>query len=131
MAFPGLSVIQGCDISPSQLEQARDFLGSESRVKLDETDGLHLPYADKEFDIILTYGVCIHVPGKHIQQFISENLRVAKLAYLFIESSADSLDFGYYAHDYPAIFKDLGVSLEIKRELDARTSERLYIADLR
>lgn len=129
--FPELVDIQGCDISPTQLEQAREFLGPASRVKLSETDGIHLPYPDKHFDIILTYGVCIHIPSERIEDFISDILRVAKQAYVFIESSSSIREYSYFAHDYPGIFKKLDVSLEIRKELIREHKERLYVASLR
>jgi SAM-dependent methyltransferase len=129
--FPDLVGIQGCDISPTQLEQAHEFLGSASRVKLDETNGLLLPYLDSSFDIVITYGVCIHVPDERIIDFITENLRVAKQAYVFIESSSPVPNYGYFSHEYPTLFRQLGNVLEIKRELDPKSTERLYVADLR
>lgn len=128
--FPELAVIQGCDISPTQLEQAREFLGTATRVKLDETDGVHLPYPDKHFDIVITYGVCVLVPDKSIKRFISENLRVAKQAYIFIESNLTTKYFGYFSHDYPSLFEELGVGLRIIKVLDSTTNEKLYVADL-
>ncbi|MBK9926018.1 MAG: methyltransferase domain-containing protein [Anaerolineales bacterium] len=129
--FPDLDDIQGCDISLTQLEEAREFLGPDSRVKLSETDGIHLPYPDKHFDIVITYGVCIHVADNKIEDFLLEILRVARQAYIFIESSSFINEHSYFAHNYPDIFAKMGAPLEIRKELDPKHKERLYVADLR
>lgn len=128
--FPDLSNIQGCDISPTQLEDAREFLGSDSRVKLIETDGAHLLYPDKHFDVVITYGVCIHIPNSKIEDFILEILRVTRQAYIFIESSSSINEHSYFAHNYPDIFEKLGTPLEIRKELNPKHKERLYVVDL-
>jgi ubiquinone/menaquinone biosynthesis C-methylase UbiE len=129
-AFPFVSRIDGCDISPTMLAEAKIFLGADSRAMLNETNGRHLPYKDKSFDVVFTYSVCIHVPHKQIAEFVGEILRVAKSRYIFMESSVGKDSFYYFSHDYPKIFGDLGVNLKILKEVDGTTNEKLYEARL-
>lgn len=123
-----LDKIAGCDISPSQIKEAKKFLGPTSKVTLIETDGENLPYRDKSFDITFTYGVCIHVPHEKITHFIKEILRVTRKHYIFLESSLGKDSLYYVSHDYPAIFKEIGVNLEVLKELGP--NERIYAANL-
>jgi SAM-dependent methyltransferase len=123
-----LDKIAGCDISSTQIKEAGKYLGPDSKVKLAVTDGEHLPYEDKSFDITFTYGVCIHVPHKKIEAFIKEILRVTRKHYLFIESHAGKDSMYYISHDYPALFKNIGVPLRVIKELDK--VENFYIVDL-
>jgi ubiquinone/menaquinone biosynthesis C-methylase UbiE len=127
-AFPSKS-IHGCDISWTQLVQARRFLGADSGVVLAKTNGVDLPYDDNSFDVVLTYGVCIHVPPDKIGRFIAEIMRVTKRHYVFIESSSGDDSFFYFSHDYERVFTDLGLKLRIVKNLLPAANERLYIVD--
>jgi SAM-dependent methyltransferase len=127
-ASPGLRRIAGCDISPTQLAEARRFLGSGSRVELAEVDGETLPYEDEAFDVTFTYGVCIHVPHPRIEAFLGEILRVTRRSYIFIESSVEAAAQKhphYFAHDYPAILSRLGYRTELLADLDPDAAECL------
>jgi SAM-dependent methyltransferase len=113
-----LERIDGCDISPTQVKAAKEYLGATSKVNVTETDGENLPYPDNSFDITLTYGVCIHVPHDKITHFIEEILRVTRKHYIFLESSLGA-DFLYYvSHDYPAIFNSLQIPIKALKEID-------------
>lgn len=47
--------VTGVDIAPNLLERARERASAEGlRVKFDEGDAEHLPYADAEFDLVLS-----------------------------------------------------------------------------
>lgn len=127
-AFPDLRRIAGCDISPTQLAEARRFLGTGSRVTLAEVDGVTLPYADEAFDVSFTYGVGIHVPHEAICAFLSEILRVTRSTYLFLESSDETVDRAndsYFAHDYDAQLERLGYRTELLVEFDPGSKECL------
>jgi SAM-dependent methyltransferase len=128
-AFPELK-LDGCDISPTQLEEAKIFLGPKTRVTLKESEPFSLPYADKSFDVTVTYGVCLYVPHDKIDDFIKEIVRVTKGHYLFVENSRGDDGYSYRNHDYVAVFQRLGIPLEIKAELDPAITERLYLATL-
>jgi SAM-dependent methyltransferase len=121
-----LERIDGCDISPTQIKEARRFLGTASKVTVTETDGENLPYPDKTFDISFTYGVCIHVPGAKINRSIEEILRITRKHHIFLESSLGKDSLYYVSHDYPAIFQRIGVDLDILKEIDR--DSRLYVA---
>lgn len=125
--FPKLEKIHGCDISPTMVEEAKHFLGYPSKIVIDETDGKHLPYPDKSFDSVMTYGVCIHVTHENIEDFIREILRVSKKVFLLIESSRGTDGFEYFSHDYPAIFHKLGYALQTLKELNTKNKECLYL----
>ncbi|MCC6809427.1 MAG: class I SAM-dependent methyltransferase [Deltaproteobacteria bacterium] len=125
--FPLLHV-EGCDISPTQLDEARTFLGPNTRVFLKESEPYKLPYKDKEFDLAITYGVCLYLPHDKIDGFINEIARVTKRHYLFIENSRGDDGYSYTNHDYPAVFQRLGIPLTIERELIPAIKERLYLA---
>jgi ubiquinone/menaquinone biosynthesis C-methylase UbiE len=124
------ALIHGCEVSQTQLFNARKFLGKDSKIVLHETDGVTLPYADKSFDIVFTYGVCIHVAPVNISAFIQEILRVGRNVYIFLESSSGTSSFYYFSHDYEAIFRDLGIPLNLVREFVPSVRERLYVADI-
>jgi SAM-dependent methyltransferase len=126
--LPKLTCLAGCDISPTLVAEARQFLGPASRVTVSETDGVRLPYSDKSFDGVLTYGVCIHVPPARLDAFLQELLRVCRRYHLFIESS-DRASAGahrhYFAHDYLASFGRLGARMETLVTLNPQTGEAL------
>jgi SAM-dependent methyltransferase len=126
-AFPDRERIEGCDISPTQLSEARRFLGPATRVRLTEVDGLVLPYEDDAFDVSFTYGVCIHVPDERIDGFLGEILRVTRSTYLSLESSLPRAARApqYFAHDYTALFRARGMAPELVAEIDPATNERL------
>ena len=124
-AYAPLIRIAGCDISATQLCQAEKYLGAHSKVQLSQSDGDPLPYQDNTFNMTMTYGVCIHVPPDSIMQFIREILRVTKHRYLCIESSTGKSRGYYFSHDYPAIFRALGVSIhQLEEQLDGT---KIYI----
>jgi SAM-dependent methyltransferase len=123
-----LHILQGCDISSSQLKSAKKFLGYGSKVVLTEIDGKKLPYVDKYFDMAMTFGVCICIPHNQIESFIKEIIRVTKNKYLLIESSSGRNVNFYFSHDYPGIFKKLGIPLEIINNYKDGT--KIYIAEI-
>lgn len=125
--FPSLH-LEGCDIAPTQIEECKKYLGPNTRVVLKESEPYVLPYEDKEFDLTLTYGVCLYVPHDKIDTFVREIQRVTKKHYLFIENTRGSDGYSYTNHDYPAVFARLGIKLEIVKELVPEITERLYLA---
>ena len=91
-------------------------------------DGKSLPYPDESFDVCLTYGVGVHVPHERIHAFLEEILRVTRSRYLFLESGSETGDRKssyYFAHDYEAIFAELGYRAELLVELDPAVKECL------
>lgn len=133
--FPKVRLI-GVDISPTQLEKARDYLKECNNVELQEVDGAHLPYRDKYFHISLTYGCMIHVPHKSIVSFIKEVQRISHRG-IFIESKRIrtalkgylSPEIGWYSHNYEKLFKDFPHEVLWSRQTE-EILERLFYVDL-
>lgn len=109
--FPDARLV-GVDISPTQLQKAKEYLGDCKNVELREIDGIHIPYGDKSFDVSVTYGCMIHVPHSAIRAFIGEVARVSRRG-LFMETNRKrttlkdhlSPDVAWYQHNYEELFK--------------------------
>jgi len=59
-------------------------------VRIDESDGFSLPYADASVDLVFTSGVLIHVAPDDLGRMVDEILRVARHYVLCIE---------YFSHE--------------------------------
>jgi hypothetical protein len=67
-----LTILNIADDSQSESED------SASGLTIEIYDGLHVPYPDKYFDIVLCNSVIEHVPVRHRRQFSSEIRRVGR-----------------------------------------------------
>jgi len=128
-SFPNTRLI-GADISPTMLESARRYLNDS--IELYETDGLHLPFGDKEFDIIFTFGCMIEVP--EVKPFYQEIKRVGSRG-LFLESYVKGLRMPsrtYFSHDYPELFGSNYSVLyrAVKGNILRKIYEELYLVEL-
>ena len=123
-------------------------------VHFEVGDARKMKYKDKSFDMAFTCGTLIHIPKKEIKKTVREILRVAKHA-LFIESSVhlpgtrkmkydpksywtlrakrryknnsdDEIRY-YFAHDYPKVFKELGLKHKVIRTFDKKTNTKAYL----
>ncbi|MFC2044073.1 class I SAM-dependent methyltransferase [Chloroflexota bacterium] len=131
--------LTGVDISPTQIDEAKRYLINYPQIQLEETDGLHLPYSDKCFDISFTYGCMIHVPQRYVQSFFKEICRVTRRKGLFLESSQIKRlaikrmlipAVVWYSHDYDTLFRHFQRPYQIVKEWEfTNVIERLYLVD--
>ena len=68
----------GVDFSPTQLEQARHYLGHDDEIELLLGRGEHLPFPDRSFDMVVTSAVILHNPPAVAERIRREILRVAR-----------------------------------------------------
>ena len=67
-------IYQGCDISKGLIEQAHKY---HPELELAVCDARHTPYQDNSFDIVVSFAVVHHFPGKEAQEdFFKEIYRV-------------------------------------------------------
>jgi len=127
--FPHLA-LTGIDISPSMVERSREELAAHPDIRFLETDGKSLPFEDEAFDIACTNVTLIHVPPPDIKRYITEIMRIARSA-RFYETAAHQESYGrtsyYFAHDYEALFKDLGLEYRVEAVLDEERHGKVYL----
>lgn len=69
----------GVDISDEMIARARERLREKSNVRLQATDGLHMPFEDAFFDAVFSFIVFQHMPDKKtVRKNIEEISRVLK-----------------------------------------------------
>ncbi len=68
----------GLDFSPTQLEQARLYLGHDDGIELLLGRGEQLPFPDGSFDMVVTSAVILHNPPPAAERIRREILRVAR-----------------------------------------------------
>jgi SAM-dependent methyltransferase len=69
--------VTGVDIAPNLIEQARKWAESENlKIRFDEGDAEHLPYADAEFDVVMTMFGAMFAPRPEL--VAAELLRVCR-----------------------------------------------------
>lgn len=90
--------LAGCDIAPEMVDLAkRNVPGVDIRV----AEGQALPYADGEFDIVMTVTVLQHNPDADAKQVLKEICRVARSqVFLFEDTSEPGPDTGAYQNYY-------------------------------
>lgn len=76
--------LAGCDQSPEMVKLASEYV-PEAEIKL--MDGVNLPYADREFDVVKTVTVLQHNPDDRLKMLIAEICRVAKEYVIFFEDT--------------------------------------------
>jgi SAM-dependent methyltransferase len=137
--FPDVK-LAGVDISPTQIVEAKKFLSAYPVIDLRETDGLHLPYPDKSFDVSFTYGCMIHVPPRAIRPFFKEVYRITRYKGVFLESSRNRLSAKrllspsvvWYSHNYSSLFRSFHRPHEINEDWQEQRNGivgRMYIVD--
>jgi SAM-dependent methyltransferase len=108
----------GVDLSLQLLRKAREELGS--TVPLLCGDIGRLPFPDKSFRTVVTHGVLMHVPPEHVRSAVAELVRVTDGTLWCIEEQvlmpqgrgrSFSINDYTFAHDYPALFAELGIRL--------------------
>lgn len=122
--------IVGCDLSPKMLAHARDYLGS-LPLELVHADAGNLPFGDRSFDVVYTYGLLMHVPARHIATVVGEITRVAIRGVACLETappvgkpfgSRRSYAFSraVFAHDYATLFAEAGWRTTRARSIGSR-----------
>ncbi len=79
----------------------------------DRWDGKTLPYADNQFDFVISFSVLLHVPPCDIENIIQEHVRVCRKN-IFIATYAGGLEKlaeHCFEHKYKAIFEKLGLKI--------------------
>jgi SAM-dependent methyltransferase len=80
----------------------------------DSWDGKKLPYSDTSFGLVVSLSVALHVPPNHIENFLSELLRVGGRAYLTTYTDGfETLADHVFKHDYYKIFNKLDINIII------------------
>ncbi len=123
--------LSGCDVSPTQVEETRKFLGEQSGIDVRESDNFRLPFEDKAFDLSYTVVVCICIPAEKIEDFLREIVRVTRSYCLFLENRRGYSGWSYHEHDYPALFTRLGLPHVVVKDVvhDERPG-RLYLVQV-
>jgi len=99
----------GVDFSPTQLEQARRFLGSPRDVELILSRGERLPFADQSFDMVVTSAVILHNPPAIADQIGLEMIRVARRFTAHNEETG--LSYNRYGYDTVLWYRGQGTRL--------------------
>ena len=84
---------QGCDINEKALSIAR-----EGNLKVETASGLDLPYGDKEFDLVFTVGVLIHMSTQDMITMMYEMERVSSKFILMGEYEGNDTEIEYRGH---------------------------------
>ncbi len=110
--------LYGLDISQRLLRKVRDELKVDAELICGDVTCLPLP--DRSFETVVTHGVLMHVPPDQVRTAIRELVRVTGKALWCIEeqvrfhhgrSASFSINEYTFAHDYPALFDELGIPI--------------------
>ena len=99
----------GVDFSPSQLGRGRAYLGDLPDIGLALADGGRLPFADRQFDLVLTSAVILHNPPPAAERIRREVVRVARRWAAHNEDT--DLTYNRYGYDTAAWYADWGFPL--------------------
>ena len=128
--YPQLQ-LHGCDVSPTQVQSTREFLGTTSRANVVESGNTTLPFADKSVDLSYTIVTCIQIPPDHIEAFLKDVFRVTRRYGLFLENRRGYSGWSYHEHDYPGLFKKLGYEcLEVAQVKHDDRDGTLYLVNV-
>ena len=84
--FPNAS-IEGCDVSHHQLDNARQYIGTNSECKLFLCDGKKIPRTDNTYDVVYTVDVLLHQTHDLINDIRREILRVSNKFIVLFEGN--------------------------------------------
>ena len=79
----------------------------------DSWNGKTLPYMDKQFDLVISFSVFLHVPPCEIERVFAEHVRVCK-KHLFIATyfgGLERLAEHCFEHDYYSLFDKYGLGV--------------------
>ncbi len=99
----------GIDFSPTQLEQARNYLGPDDSIELLLGRGEQLPFPDGTFDMVVTSAVILHNPPEVAEQIRREIVRVARRFAAHNEET--SVSYNRFGYDTAAWYDARGIRL--------------------
>ena len=108
--------LTGIDISPRLLSLAGKQLPKTVRLRL--TNVLKLPFRDKQFDLVFTHGLLMHLSPRQLPKALSELIRVSQKHLILIEEICfrpRQLNYFTWAHDYDKMIKALPLQVVIKK----------------
>ena len=115
----------GVDFSPTQLEQARCYLGPDDGIELLLGRGEYLPFPDGAFDMVVTSAVILHNPPPVAECIRREVLRVSRRFAAHNEET--SVSYNRFGYDTAAWYRDRGIELAecgpIPADPDPRSSQ--------
>ncbi len=116
--FPHFTEISGTDFSKEALDIGRQEMAFEPRVFFKETDILHMPFEDNQFDIVTCINVIHHIHKDDLPDALIELTRITR-KYLIIEiKNKDNFYWRYLHPSYTRSIDIFPVSLsEINRVL--------------
>ncbi len=119
------ATLVGVDFSPTQLEQARRYLGADGGIGLVLGRGEQLPFPDGSFDMVVTSAVILHNPPPVAERLRREILRVSRRFAAHNEET--SISYNRYGYDTAAWYRDRGIELvesgPIPADADRRSSQ--------
>ena len=117
--------LAGVDFSPSQLNRGSAYLGDLPGIRLAMADGGKLPFADQQFDLVLTSAVILHNPPPAAERIRREVVRVARRWAAHNEDT--DLSYNRYGYDTAAWYANWGFTLAenspVPAEVDASPSQ--------
>ena len=101
----GYANLKGVDFSQTQVELCRN-LG----LDVSQMDISALEFPDRDFDLVFTNSVLLHVPPSKIETVMKEAVRIARKIVAFRENTYDKEEFSghVYKYDYFKRLSDLG-----------------------
>jgi ubiquinone/menaquinone biosynthesis C-methylase UbiE len=116
LSTQGVPAIVGVDISHRMLVHAQQYLAPLPAL-LVESNAMRLPFADRSFDVVYTYGLMMHVPPSAVRQVAAEITRVARKGVACLETALPDSALGrrsyafnraVFGYDYERLFKEAG-----------------------
>ena len=126
-------ILAGVEISQTRIEQAKLYLESSDNIKLYETDGKTLPFANRKFDIFFTYGWLSPIPYNKIQNYYKEIKLITKYPGIFFEcnkseksNKIDSKEYWFY-HNYHSLFNG---SIIEEKNINGKNGDTVFLVDM-
>lgn len=117
LAEKGCKEITGADISSRMIEAAKRILAGK-KINLVKTDGITLPFADRQFDLVFTSTVLQHnTDEKKLKLLVADICRVAKNEIILFERIEKEVkghesNLGRPVGYYVSLFVQYGFTLE-------------------
>jgi len=108
--------LSGIDISLALLSLAKKQLPA--AVRLQQANVLKLPFKDRQFDLVFTHGLLMHLSPHQVPRALGELTRVSQKHLILIEeirSRPRQLNYFTWAHDYDKMIAALPFKVIIKK----------------
>lgn len=126
-AFPDRLLVGG-DFSFDQLQHAVGYLAGQ-QVGIAQVEAHRLPFADRQFDIVLTSSLLIYVHPDELPMTLREFKRVGRRSLVLVENAKDFLDTPrrrqlmrtapFYGHVYTPALREAGIPVTTARLMQA------------